>query len=68
MPFVKHAGETNVVAEGESSVEAYDNTIARAYGDTNLSLHGKAIAIVYSPTVKHNIVDESATLIEKFDK
>ena len=61
-------GRTNVVAQGESSVEAYDYAIVRAYGDTNLSLHDKAIAIVYSPTVKHNIIDESATLIEKFGK
>lgn len=61
-------GPTNVIAEGKSSVEAYDNAIVRAYGKTNLTLHYKAIAIVYSPTVKHNIIDESATLIEKFDK
>ena len=61
-------GETNVVAKGESSVEAHDNAIVRAYGDTNLSLHDKAIAIVYSSTVKHDIIDESATLIKKFDK
>lgn len=61
-------GPTNVIAIGESSVVAYDNAIVRAYGETNLTLHNKAIAIVYSPTVKHNIVDESATLIEKFDK
>ena len=59
---------TNVVAEGKSSVEAYDNTIVRAYGETNLTLHGEAIAIVYSSTVKHAIIDEFATLIEKFDK
>lgn len=64
----KARGETNVVAEGKSYVEAYDNAIVRAYGDTNLSLHGKTIAIVYSPTVKHTIIDESATLIKKFDK
>ena len=61
-------GQTNVVAEGKSSVEAYDNTIVRAYGDTNLTLHRKAIAIVYSPTVKYTIIGESAPLIEKFDK
>lgn len=61
-------GETNVVAKGESSVEAYDNAIVRAYGDTNLTLYDKAIAIVYSPPVKHTIIDESATLIKKFDK
>ena len=61
-------GRTNVIAEGEPSVIAYDNAIVRAYGDTNLRLHHKAIAIVYSPTVKHYINDESATLIEKFDK
>lgn len=61
-------GQTNVIAEGESSVIAYDNAIVRAYGETNLTLHNKAIAIVYSPIVKHNIIDESATLIEKFDK
>lgn len=61
-------GQTNVVALGESSVEAYNNAIVRAFGDTNLTLHNKAIAIVYSPTVKHNIIDESATLIKKFDK
>ena len=47
---------------------AYDNTILRAYGDTDLTLHHKAIAIVYSPTVKYTIIDESATLIKKFDK
>ena len=64
----KAYGRSNVIAEGESSVEAYDNTIVRAYGETNLTLHDKAIAIVYSPTVKHTIIDESATLIEKFDK
>ena len=61
-------GRTNVIAEGEPSVVAYDNAIVRAYGDTNLSLHHKAIAIIYSPTVKHDIIDDSATLIEKFDK
>ena len=61
-------GRTNVVAEGEPSVIAYDNAIVRAYGDTNLVLHHNAIAIVYSPTVKHTIIDESATLIKKFDK
>lgn len=61
-------GQTNVVALGKSSVEAYDNAIVRAYGETNLALHGKAIAFVYSSTVKHNIIDESATLIKKFDK
>lgn len=60
--------ETNVIAKGKSSVIAYDNTIVRAYGDTNLSLHGKAIAIVYFSTVKYTIIDESATLIKKFDK
>lgn len=60
--------QTNVVAKGESSVEAYGNAIVRAYGKTNLTLHDKAIAIVCSPTVKHNIIDESATLIKKFDK
>ena len=60
--------QTNVVAEGKSSVEAYDNTIVRAYGETNLTLHYNAIAIVYSPTVKYTIIDESATLIKKFDK
>ena len=64
----KARGQTNVIAEGEPYVEAYDNAIVRAYGDANLSLHHKAIAIVYSPTVKHYIIDESATLIEKFDK
>lgn len=64
----KARGETNVVAEGESSVAAYDNAIVRAYGDTDLTLHHKAIAIVYSPTVKYTIIDESATLIKKFDK
>lgn len=62
------SGETNVIAIGEPSVIAYDNAIVRAYGKTNLTLHGEAIAIVYSSTVKHNIIDESATLIEKFDK
>ena len=61
-------GETNVIAEGEPSVIAYDNAIVRAYGDTNLTLHHNAIAIVYSPTVKYTIIDESATLIKKFDK
>ena len=61
-------GQTNVIAEGESSVIAYDNAIVRAYGDTNLSLHHKATAIVYFPTVKYTIIDESATLIKKFDK
>lgn len=61
-------GQTNVIAEGESSVEAYDYTIVRAYGDTNLTLHYNAIAIVYSPTVKYTIINESATLIKKFDK
>ena len=64
----KAHGQTNVVALGESSVEAYDNAIVRACGDTNLTLHHKAIAIVYSPTVKYTIIDESATLIKKFDK
>ena len=64
----KARGQTNVIAKGESSVIAYDNAIVRAYGDTNLSLHHKAIAIIYSPTVKHDIIDDSATLIEKFDK
>ena len=64
----KARGQTNVIAEGEPYVEAYDNAIVRAYGDANLSLHHKAIAIVYSPTVKHYIIDESATLIKKFDK
>lgn len=64
----KARGETNVVAKGESSVEAYDNAIVRAYGDTNLALYDEAIAIIYSPPVKHTIIDESATLIEKFDK
>lgn len=59
---------TNVIAEGESSVIAYDNAIVRAYGKTNLTLHYNAIAIVYFPTVKYTIVDESATLIKKFDK
>lgn len=61
-------GRTNVIAEGEPSVIAYDNAIVRAYGKTNLILHHKAIAIVYSPTVKYTIIDESATLIKKFDK
>lgn len=61
-------GRTNVIAEGEPSVIAYDNAIVRAYGKTNLTLHYKAIAIVYSPTVKYTIIDESATLIKKFDK
>lgn len=61
-------GQTNVVARGESSVKAYGNAIVRAYGETNLALHDKAIAIVYFSTVKHNIIDESATLIKKFDK
>ena len=64
----KARGETNVIAEGESSVEAYDNAIVRAYGKTNLTLHDEAIAIIYSPPVKHTIIDESATLIKKFDK
>lgn len=64
----KARGETNVVAEGKCSVEAYDNAIVRAYGETNLTLHHKAITIVYSPTVKYTIIDESATLIKKFDK
>lgn len=61
-------GRTNVIAEGKSSVIAYDNAIVRAYGETNLTLHYNAIAIVYSPTVKYTIIDESATLIKKFDK
>lgn len=61
-------GRTNVIAEGEPSVIAYDNAIVRAYGKTNLTLHYNAIAIVYSPTVKYTIIDESATLIKKFDK
>ena len=61
-------GRTNVIAEGEPSVIAYDNAIVRAYGETNLTLHYKAIAIVYSPTVKYTIINESATLIKKFDK
>ena len=61
-------GRTNVIADGEPSVIAYDNAIVRAYGKTNLTLHHKAIAIVYSPTVKCTIIDESATLIKKFDK
>ena len=60
-------GETNVIAIGEPSVTAYDNAIVRAYGDTNLTLHDKAVAIVYSSTVKHNVVDSAATLIKKFD-
>lgn len=64
----KAHGQTNVVAEGKCSVEAYDNAIVRAYGETNLTLHHKAITIVYSPTVKYTIIDESATLIKKFDK
>lgn len=58
-------GETNVIAKGKPSVIAYDNAIVRAYGKTNLTLHYKAIAIVYSPTVKYTIIDESATLIKK---
>ena len=61
-------GRTNVIAVGEPSVIAYDNAIVRAYGKTNLNLHYKAIAIVYFPTVKYTIIDESATLIKKFDK
>lgn len=61
-------GQTNVIAEGEPSVIAYDNAIVRAYEKTNLTLHYNAIAIVYSPTVKYTIIDESATLIKKFDK
>ena len=61
-------GRTNVIAEGEPSVIAYDNAIVQAYGKTNLTLHYNAIAIVYSPTVKYTIIDESATLIKKFDK
>lgn len=61
-------GRTNVIAEGEPSVVAYDNAIVRAYGDTNLALYDEAIAIIYSPTVKYTIIDESATLIKKFDK
>lgn len=61
-------GPTNVIAEGKPSVIAYDNAIVRAYGETNLTLHYNAIAIVYSPTVKYTIIDESATLIKKFDK
>lgn len=61
-------GQTNVIAEGESSIIAYDNAIVRAYGETNPTLHDEAIAIVYSPTVKHNIIDEFATLIKKFDR
>lgn len=61
-------GQTNVIAKGKSSVIACDNAIVRACGDTNLTLHHKAIAIVYSPTVKYTIIDESATLIKKFDK
>ena len=64
----KACGRTNVIAEGEPSVIAYDNAIVRAYGKTNLILHYNAIAIVYSPTVKYTIIDESATLIKKFDK
>lgn len=60
-------GETNVIAIGEPSVVAYDNTIVQAYGDTNLTLHDKAIAIVYSSTVKPNVVDSTATIIKKFD-
>lgn len=60
-------GETNVIAIGEPFVTAYDNAIVRAYGDTNLTLHDKAIAIVYSSTVKHNAVDSTATIIKKFD-
>lgn len=60
-------GETNVIAIGEPSVVAYDNAIVRAYGDTNLTLHDKAIAIVYSSTVKPNVVDSTATIIKKFD-
>lgn len=60
-------GETNVIAIGEPSVTAYDNAIVRAYGDTNLTLHDKAIAIVYSSTVKPNVVDSTATIIKKFD-
>lgn len=61
-------GRTNVIADGKPSVIAYDNAIVRAYGETNLTLHHKAIAIVYSPAVKYTIIDESATLIKKFDK
>lgn len=58
-------GETNVIAIGEPSVIAYDNAIVRAYGDTNLTLHDKAVAIVYSSTVKHNAVDSTARIIKK---
>ena len=60
--------QTNVVAEGGPSVIAYDNAIVRAYEEANLTLHDKAIAIVYSPIVKYTFIDESATLIKKFDK
>lgn len=60
-------GETNVIAEGDCSVIAYDNAIARAYGDTNLILYDKATAILYSSTVKHHVVDSTATVVKKFD-
>lgn len=60
-------GETNVIAIGEPSVIAYDDAIVRAYGDVNLTLHDKATAIVYSSTVKHNVIDSTATIIKKFD-
>lgn len=61
-------GQTNVIAKGESSVIAYNNAIVRACGKTNLTLHHEAIAIVYSPAVKYSTIDESATIIKKFDK
>ena len=61
-------GHTGVIAIGDCSVKAYDNALVRAYGDTNIILYNKAIGIVYSSTVKHHVVDSTATLIEKFDK
>lgn len=61
-------GYTGVIAEEDCSVKAYDTALVRAYEDTNIILYNKAIGIVYSSTVKHHVVDSTATLIEKFDK
>lgn len=61
-------GHAGVIAIGDCSVKAYDMALVRAYEYTNIILYNKAIGIVYSSTVKHHVVDSTATLIEKFDK
>lgn len=61
-------GDTSVFAFGKSMVKASQGTTVRACGDTTVELHNEAVGIIYTPSVKCDVVDSTATLIKKFDK